>query len=474
MRRPKQNNGRIYQRDLQLHGSAHWASPKELAANGFGTRGRLLLGYGLLPTGGTFPITYNGAKHGLTSAPTRSGKAVSSAVPAMLCHPGPIVVVDPKGEHAMVTARYRKEVLGHNVYILDPYNIACRHLGIKPARFNVLDWVDPASDDFIDDALLVADALVMTSARGDPFWTDEARALVIGFILYASAAVAYVKTDPKEVERRNLGRVRELLNLDGEAFTAFIDKMKQSPNEYVQAAAGRISNKADKERASVISTAQQNTHFLEGPRIRESLSASDFDFRELENGKTDIYLILPADKLRSHSRWLRLMLNIAITAITRFAKKPDPPVYFLLEEMGALGRLEVIESAYGLMAGYGMQLHAIVQDFSQLRDLYGERWQSFIANSGFIQCFGTGDPMTAEYISKLCGVGTVESLSENTAITRTKLFADPHYLSREDMVHQRALVTPDEVMSMHPACELLQNGLLPGQPFSAQGRQAAL
>ena len=77
--------------------------------------------------------------------------------------------------------------------------------------------------------------------------------------------------------------------------------------------------------------------------------------------------------------------------------------------MAALGKLESVEQAYGLMAGFGMQLWGIVQDLSQLARIYGETgWQTFISNSGVIQYFGSRDKMTAEYFSALCGVTTIE------------------------------------------------------------------
>ena len=54
---------------------------------------------------------------------------------------------------------------------------------------------------------------------------------------------------------------------------------------------------------------------------------------------------------------------------------------FLLEEMATLERMAIIEQAVGLMAGFGMQFVMVVQDFTQLKDLYKNRWESFLANS---------------------------------------------------------------------------------------------
>ena len=46
----------------------------------------------------------------------------------------------------------------------------------------------------------------------------------------------------------------------------------------------------------------------------------------------------------------------------------------------------------GLMAGYGLQLWPILQDMSQLKDLSGERADTFIANAGFqTDSFKPGD-----------------------------------------------------------------------------------
>ena len=67
------------------------------------------------------------------------------------------------------------------------------------------------------------------------------------------------------------------------------------------------------------------------------------------------------------------MVQIAITANARnIAVKPEKPILFILDELPALGKMPVIEQAYGLMAGFGLQLWGFVQDLSQLENLYGK------------------------------------------------------------------------------------------------------
>lgn len=78
----------------------------------------------------------------------------------------------------------------------------------------------------------------------------------------------------------------------------------------------------------------------------------------------------------------------------------------LAAERSVLGRLEAVERAMGLMAGYGLQLWPILQDMSQLKDLYGERAGTFIANAGVQQVFGVNDFETAKWLSQMIGQKT--------------------------------------------------------------------
>ena len=84
------------------------------------------------------------------------------------------------------------------------------------------------------------------------------------------------------------------------------------------------------------------------------------------------------------------------TAPQRSAQRLIAPALFLLDEFAALGRLQAVERAMGLMAGYGLQLWPILQDMSQLKDLYGARANTFVANAGVLQCFGVNDFETAK------------------------------------------------------------------------------
>src|SRR3546814_1028794 len=86
--------------------------------------------------------------------------------------------------------------------------------------------------------------------------------------------------------------------------------------------------------------------------------------------------------------------------MARSPVKPARPVLFLLDEFAALGRLEPVERAMGLMAGYGLQLWPNLQDLHQLRAPYGERAGTFLSHAGVLQPFGVNDHATAELLDR--------------------------------------------------------------------------
>jgi len=454
-------------------GSAKWATEAYLRERGLFDGKGFFLGE-FLESGNRNEIHYSGTRHLLTVAPTRSGKGVASIIPNLLTYEGSVFIIDPKGENAMITASRRGDGdtyrripgLGQSVFLVDPWNIAASDLGLRPARFNPLDWIKADDPDAAENAFLLADALVPAESDGEArFWDDEAKALLTGVILF-------VATSPKEAANRHLGRVRDILLLDDEGFKAVLTTMFNEPLPVVTGTAARTAGKDPKLRSNVLAAVQSHTHFLDSPRIRESLSASDFRFEDLRTRPTTIYLILPADRLKTFDRWLRLLIQQAITVNARdISAKPEKPVLFLLDEMASLGRLSMVEQAYGLMAGFGMQLWGIVQDLSQLERIYGDGWQTFISNSGVIQYFGSRDKITAEYFSTLCGVTTIRIFSLSYALGtvfgyswstssggsttsgESESRSDTHTIGSNES--QRQLAYPDELMVLKEDAEIV-------------------
>ena len=415
------------------HGSARFATDREtrpLAQNGDG----LLIGRdrksGKL-------LRYAGPAHLLTIAPTRTGKGVGTIIPNLLDYPGSVVCIDPKGENARITARHRARFGA--VHVLDPFGAT----GIASAAFNPLDRIDPAGLDLADDCMTLADALVYDAPgeAGEAHWNEEAKALIAGLILHI------VTSEPAGT--RTLATLRDRLTLAPQAFAAQLEAM-QAQGGLAARAANRHLGKSDREAAGVLSAAQRHTHFLDSPRMSAVLGRSDFTFADVKARPTTVYLVLPPDRLATYARWLRLMLAQGLTDLARAPASPARPVLFLLDEFAALGRLEPVERAMGLMAGYGIQLWPILQDVHQLRALYDRRAGTFLSNAGVLQVFGVNDHDSAKLVSDLLGQETVVFETMSRAID-----SDETGISFGSQHVGRPLLTPDEVRTLREDLQLL-------------------
>ncbi len=415
------------------HGSARFATDREtrpLAQNGDG----LLIGR---DRKSGKPLRYAGPAHLLTIAPTRTGKGVGTIIPNLIDYPGSVVCIDPKGENARVTARQRGTF--GPVHVLDPFGVT----GIPSAAFNPLDRIDPAGLDLADDCMTLADALVYDAPgeAGEAHWNEEAKALIAGLILHIVAS--------EPVGTRTLATLRDRFTLAPQAFAAMLEAM-QAQGGLVARAANRHLGKSDREAAGVLSAAQRHTHFLDSPRMTAVLGHSDFTFADVKAQPTSLYLVLPPDRLATYARWLRLMVAQGLTDLARAPASPARSVLFLLDEFAALGRLEPVERAMGLMAGYGIQLWPILQDVHQLRALYERRAGTFLSNAGVLQVFGVNDHDSAKLVSDLLGQETVvfETMSRAIDAEETSISFGAQHVGR-------ALLTPDEVRTLREDLQLL-------------------
>ena len=428
----------IFTRPDTTLGSARFGSRRDvkaLATNG----GDLLIGRG---RNGKL-LRYDGPAHLLTIAPTRSGKGVGTIIPNLLTANRSVVCIDPKGENARVALRQR-EAFGP-VHCLDPFGIS----GRPTARYNPLDRLDAGSLDLAEDAMTLADALVFDENETEAHWNEEAKALISGIILYVVCH--------DNAAHRTLTSVRDYLTLAPDDFAALLTVMQASDGAggLIARAANRYLSKSHREAAGVLSGAQRHTHFLDSPRIAQVVGGSDFAFADLKDKVATVFLILPPDRLDTYSRWLRLLVAQAIGEMARSSAKPPRPVLFLLDEFAALGRLQPVERAMGLMAGYGLQLWPILQDIHQLRSLYGTSAGTFLSNAGVLQAFGVNDFDTADMLSKTMGRETITYETDGRS-EKDVMVKDPERsLSKTQHLATRNLMDPNEIMKLAPDTLLL-------------------
>jgi len=367
-----------------------WVHPDQLGPHWDWKPGRVLLG------------EWNGRllgrednRHMVTIAGSRAGKTRTVLIPNLLRYPGSAVVLDPKGELAKATAARRRQ-MGQHVYICDPFGVT----GMPSASYNPFSDLEQADPRIVGaDTSQAIDAVIINNAK-DPHWTDAAKNLLRG------AALHIVQSTRKAPTLRQL---RKMINGTTEDLVRLFLAMSKSPIEAVANTGSSFKGKLEmgpRELQSILSTAQEQTASFDD--VVHVSERSDFRLTDLRSGKMTVYLVLPALRMATHYRWLRLMIQQALAAMEK-SQVPygKLPVWFVLEEFPTLGHMRSIEAAAGLVAGYGVMLWAVVQDLTQLQTHYQKSWETFLGNAGTLQAFGNADAATSEYLSKRLGMTQV-------------------------------------------------------------------
>lgn len=401
-------------------------------------------------------------RHIMTVAGSRSGKSVG-LVGNLCFYGGSVLVTDPKGELARLTAK-RRDIKGQHVHVLDPFGVAGDAVSDFRASYNPMDILKVGSPTFLEDAALIAESMVVQSPdQRDPHWDESARNFIEGVIVHVATAKQYEA-------RRSLVTVRELLKRalwvapDDEGgggqkkrarpllyfeLMANADQLEAAPETAdlggaVLGAAEDFYSKAENELAGVQSTINRHTKFLDYTALRKVVERSDFSLSDLKarSEGVSVYLCFPATRVELSRRWLRIFVNQLLDAMEREKTKPKAPVLVCLDEFPVLGYMKQIETASGLIASFDVKLWTILQDWSQGKALYGERWETFAGNAGVMQFFGNNDLTTCEYVSKRLGKTPVE-VARVGEVAQDQ--ASKGLSGKSEAIELYDLLTPDEV-----------------------------
>lgn len=398
-------------------------------------------------------------RHIQTVAGNRSGKSVT-VIANLFFYDGSVIAIDPKGELATKTAHHRR-ALGQDVFVLDPFERAEGAAAQMRAQYNPVKVLTLESESTIEDAVQLIDAqIVKSDQEKDPHWNESAGTALLGLLLYTAFG------DDLQEEDRNLGTLRRLVvqarrritGSDEKSYYALpqrilgaIDHLRNGHDDdiadAIEASIRGFYEKSPDEMASVHSTMNRHTAYLDYRSMKRVTAGHDFDLRDLKKNPkgTTIYLCLPANRMGSCKRWLRTFVNQLIDAMEAEQTVPKAPVLAVLDEFAVLGHMKALEEAAGQIASFHLKLWTILQDWGQGEAIYAKRWESFAANAGVSQFFANVDLKTTEYISKR--LGKTQVLMHQSGDT------SPDQRGRGQMGQSQSkqlfeMLTPDEVAKL--------------------------
>jgi type IV secretion system protein VirD4 len=284
-------------------------------------------------------LIYDGDAPVLTCAETGAGKGRGVLIPNLLRYPGPVIVMDIKGELFQVTSRRRSE-MAQQVVVLDPFHLATA----RSDSLNPLDLLTLPRADIDSDAEMLASLLAVGNEfTKEPFWNTAANGLT-------SALIAHIASQaPKE---RHLGKLRDWLYHDDldMAIAMMLDrnavKSRMARDQFI----AYLAAPREQTRPCIRATSCSYLSALGSEQVVATLRASSFRLQDVYDGRPlSIYIVIPPDKLESHKALLRLWVGTLLITVTRRTVMPRQKTLFF-RKRPVVGRVAKLAGAdYGSM-----------------------------------------------------------------------------------------------------------------------------
>ena len=421
-----------FKKEASVHGDAHWASAREVIKAGLQNERGLLMGQHPYKKNKFLITDIHDYQHTLLFAPTGSGKGVGFAIPNCVFWEESLICHDIKLENFETSAGWRETHLKQKIYCWVPADVnGTSHC------YNPMEWISNKPGQMVDDVQKLANILLPKQE----FWTNEARTLLVGIILYLIA-------DPEKP--KSFGEVVRTIRSDDFAYLVAVglDTYGETihPIGYMNLAA--FLNKADKERSGVVSTLNSGLELWGNPIIDATTAKSDFNFTSMKTDPITVFIGLTPDNIQR----LKPLMCMVYQQATAFMSQHMPTkeekygVLYLMDEFPTVGKLEQFLAGIAYFCGYHVKLFLIVQDTQQLKGTYEDTgMNSFLSNSTYRVTFAANNVDTAKLISELIGNQTVESDSSS----RSKWFSlNANQGSVSISQTQRALLMPQEVINL--------------------------
>ncbi|MCC5987228.1 MAG: type IV secretory system conjugative DNA transfer family protein [Pararhodobacter sp.] len=357
------------------------------------------------------PLFYSGSAHLLTCAPARQGKGIGFVIPNLLHYQGSVIVTDPKGELAAVTAQHRRQRLGQRVVVLNPWGLH----GLPQDRINPLQGLidlasDPARHRGLTDEVKAIGLQLLAEPEDSKnfFFREGSRGIIRPVTLYQAIhdpahctlpEIWRIIANPKRLARLvdAMCRSDALGGLLADLGDDLAHQMEDNPDQFADFRAGAV---------------QALDIYAPGGYLADAVSNSDVSLADLKSGNVSLYLAFPQDRIASHGAALGLIVNQAITVVARSKERGE--VLFMLDEFANLGKLAGLAESLTALPGLGVRVWMIVQELAELVRIYGPHTAKTIQSQAEVrQYFAVNSSELAQSLSRELGQKTVKTKSHN-------------------------------------------------------------
>ena len=421
-------------RDGEEHGSAQWASPRQVNAMFCQKQNKILTQHVKL---GLDAHKHRRSLNVLVIGGSGAAKTRSYVLPNILEANTNYVITDPKMEVLTATGGYLKQK-GFDLRVLNLVNLE-QSDGYNPFRY---------LRDEKDVLRLVNNLIQATTPKGshesDPFWTKSETALLQAIIL-----MLFQEAPEREQNFSMVMRVLEYAEVkeEDEEYVSPLDLLfnameRENPNSVAVRQYKVFKMAAGKTAKSIlVSTAVRLAPF-NLPQIQAITDHDDMDLYTLGEKKCALYAVIP-DNDTTYNFLVSLLYSQVFQTLYYCADQihhgPLPRhVRFVLDEFAAMP-LPGFTRELATMRSRSISASVIIQNMAQIKELYKDSWETIPGNSDSLLYLGGNESSTHKYISEALGKSTIDTKTHGETKGRTGSW------STNMQISGRELLTPDEV-----------------------------
>ena len=385
----------------------------------------------------TLPFSSRFNKHVMVLGATGAGKSRTFIIPNViaLAEAGhSMVITDPSGEILEHTYKY----LLKKGYFVKALNLVDFTLSDP---WNLLDSIENE-----EDAQVFADIVIKNTEAGrksgDPFWDRAELNLLKALVLYVKDKDGYVP-----VEKQNMAKVYDLLASKDPAMIAKL--FENLPDDKAAKMAYNLYSQVnEKVKSGVVMGLGTRLQLFQNKLVRRITSYSEIDLLAPKLQKTAYFCIIP-DQHSAYNFMSSLFFSFLFIKLVKLHDTTDNKdirnrhVYFLLDEFCNIGEIPDFTKKISTIRKRNLHCQIVIQSIPQLEDRYpGGQWKEIIGNCDTFLCLGVNDPDTAEYVSTLLGIKSIQTRSTSHPGDFNAIFETERITQS---VGKRLLLNPDEV-----------------------------
>ena len=438
-------------RDGEEHGSAQWASPKQVNAMFCQKQNKPLTQNVRL---GLDTHKHRRSLNVLVIGGSGAAKTRGYVKPNILEANTNYVITDPKMEVLTDTGGYLKK-RGYDVRVLNLVNLE------QSDGYNPFCYLRDEKD-----ALKLVNTLIQaTTPKGshesDPFWTKSETALLQAIILMLyQEAPAYEQNFSMVMRVLEYAEVRE----DDDEYISPLDLLfKAMEHEHPESVALRqykvFKQAAGKTAKSILVSAAVRLAPFNLPQIKAITDHDDMDLYTLGEKKCALYAVIP-DNDTTFNFLVSLLYSQIFQTLYYCADQIHHGalpchVHFILDEAPSVN-LPGLPRELATMRSRNISCSTIIQNMAQIKELYKDSWETIPGNSDTLLYLGGNESSTHKYISEALGKSTIDTKTHGQTKGRSGSYSTNFQMSG------RELLTPDEVRMLdNRYCILFIRGARP-------------